>query len=200
MHTDPAIYVKPRDVWDFYNENKELCVTKQLLLAASQKEGVEIYLTNNEDGRPCIYVYDAETNDELIERFTLFSQANAESTATSLYKVYLDAAAASTSLTPETKQEPVDDADDEPSVGDLLDIVYERDDELMLGLTDFLEVVFGVKNISDSYDDEELWDILDEFLIHLTDNHGAVIWRPTMLDDDAGGEIYCEYPYNPEEE
>lgn len=76
------------------------------------------------------------------------------------------------------------------------DEIYLREDELLYGLYDFLDIVLDGKTqyFFDSVYDEEFNKILDEILLTIA-CHGLSVRRPTLVESDDGAEAYIEYPY-----
>ena len=109
---------------------------------------------------------------------------------------------------PMSKSENTKVEDVEPNEDDekqhILDMIYEREDELSKAMGDFLAVVLLEEDynaVIEGYGEEFLNNLVDDFLQRLYDDHQISVYRPTLItDEETNCEILAEYPYGWDEE
>lgn len=198
------IHIPADEVWSFFFKNKERCTEEMVEIASNDETKYAVYLTEDE-GYPMLSVCHGDEEPEYEEG--AISKDDCSETAKRMFVRYLfpitvtcDKAISKHSTV--KYEEPEEDEDD--STQDMLDEVYQRDDELTLALCDFLQVVLeedidGAELLG-TYGESVIAQILDEFLDSLASEHCFTnIRRPTFVTDpESGVEYYTEYPYDPE--
>lgn len=99
------------------------------------------------------------------------------------------------------EEEEDDEVDDEQKI---LDVIYEREDEINQAIGDMLAVVLcedDITAVKELYGAEFVSEVVDDFLQYLADNHNVSVYRPTLeTDPETGEEILKEYPYGWDED
>ena len=99
------------------------------------------------------------------------------------------------------EEEEDDEVDGEQKI---LDIIYEREDEINQAMGDFLAVVLcenDITAVKELYGAELVSEAVDDFLQYLADTHNVSVYRPTLeTDPETGEEILKEYPYGWDED
>lgn len=99
------------------------------------------------------------------------------------------------------EEEEDDEVDDEQKI---LDVIYEREDEINQAIGDMLAVVLcedDITAVKELYGAEFVSEVVDDFLQYLADNHNVSVYRPTLeTDPETGEEILKEFPYGWDED
>ena len=201
------IHIPADQVWTFFYKNKKRFAEELVEIAANEETKYAVYLTED-DGYPMFSVCYGDDEPEYEEG--AITQNDCTETAKRVFAKYLFPVTV-TDGRMLTKADPMEPEDDEEySEQYKLDEIYERDDELLLALCDFLQVVLeeGTEGaeLFDTYGEDTINDILDHFLEYLADEHYfTMIRRPSFITDpETDEEYYTEYPYaydpSPEEE
>lgn len=193
------IYIPADELWWFYIQNKKRCQEELILIAENINTGYAIYLTDDR-GTPMFSVCKGNDSPEY-EEYIVDSNDCVE-TANNLIQRYLvpftviDGKAA---VSEDAADAPGDESGSVLSKQDMEDEIYEREDELDFAIKDFLAAVLMEKNgdaVAAEYGKDFVSAVLHHILEYLTDEHGIEIYRPMFLwDDDAGGQVYYEHPY-----
>jgi hypothetical protein len=186
-----AIHLKPKDVWAFFERNKERLCREMVLIAENTDTDTKLYLSS-ENNLPYIY---AVVNGKEVSKEGMITALDASDTTYGYYFKYL--------VTPDKKAPLPDDSDcppedDEKTPKDVLDEIYEREDALYFALRDFLEVALDVdeEELSE-YQPDVMDQMLDDVLSLLAERYACAIYRPTLMDDTETGLEYIEnYPYS----
>lgn len=214
-----TIVCQPGDVWDFYEQHRKELEEVQGLIASNEETNHEVYITEDY-GYPVIMVY---RDDVLVYEESIVNEQDCQETALQIYMKYLfpvvvsgqdlkssavadgvdDSLGSGEEMTEDEwhayakdmadqSEEEVDDDHDGMLEGE----VYVREDELLCGLYDFLDIVLDGKTAAyfDSVYEEELSSMLDELLLIIA-GHGLPVRRPTFVESEDGVEVYLEYPY-----
>jgi len=191
------IHLKPTQVWQFFSDNKDRLKKEMVAIAENEETEHAIYLTEDKD-LPLLSVY---RGDDKLNEEGAISAADCEDTAKRLYLKYLFPVVVSApkySVEDKPWQEPDDQELAELERQDIDDKIYEREDELRLAMSDFLEILLNCKGPEEleAFYGDIIEDLLDGFCQFLADEHLISVYRPTWItDDDTGCEIYTEYPY-----
>lgn len=86
----------------------------------------------------------------------------------------------------------------------ILDLIYEREDQLNQAMGDFLATILFEEDgvaVKEVYGKELVSEAVDDFLQYLADNHSVSVYRPTLeTDPETGEEILKEFPYGWDED
>lgn len=176
------VYVPAESAWGFFLENKDR-LSKEMVLIAENGD-CSIYMTASV-GRPMFCAYYGEIMEYREETINEYDCAR---TAEEFYATYL--------FDDEDPEEP-----EEMSEQEKMDIAYEREDELVFAMCDFLEKVFDVDgkeiDVLQDIGRPAVEDILDATLAYISDTYGLEIYYPQfVVDGKTGEETYTEYPYS----
>lgn len=197
------IYIPADKVWEFFFENEARCTKEFVEVAANEDTGYAIYVTADE-GYPMLSACHRDEAPEYEEG--TISKDDCTATATKMYVRFLlpiTVTCDKSTVKSNIATYDLDDELEEDARKDKMDEIYERDDDLLLSLCDFLKVVFeeeeGGGELLDTYGEAMVAQILDDFLDILSTNYCLDnIRRPTyMVDPETGVEFYTEYPYDP---
>lgn len=180
-----SVYVKPEQMWEFFQKNEERLLHEMVLVAEDDDTGGSVYLSK-EDDEPVLTVWIGGDSPEYEE--IIVDEEDCEETTRWLYSKYLGAKN-------ECKR---------PSVTKVEERMIERrEKELLSALGDFLMTVTQDTGCADgsefldTYGVSDVSDILDDFLSILAYNYDYQVYRPTLLPEGpAGDEVLVEYPYN----
>lgn len=193
------IHVPADEVWSFFQKNKDRLEKEMVAIAENDDTDYAVYLTED-CGYPTFFVCKGDADPEYEEGAV--SEDDCSKTARKCYSQYLFPVSV---CSQKSFQE--DDDNDENETGDsaqeMQDLVYEREDELRMALCDFLQVVLlddeENSDIESTYGSAMIDEILDHFLEYLGFEHSLPVYRPMFVaDDDAGCEVYTEFPYDME--
>lgn len=198
--TGTKIYLQPEDVWAFYYANAFRLRDEMALLAENTESDVRLYLAKG-SGDARIYAY---RGDLLVESDELWDMADCVTTCTAFYERYLSAS------------EDDDDDDDDESLpyeilytddededvppenqeDDVLDEIYQREDQLTFAFRDFLQEVLMENEEAVSHIKSEVLNDMLESCLEAISSAGFPIYRPTITEDPATGLEYVEeFPY-----
>lgn len=183
------IHIPVEGVWAFFQQNKARLSEEMVVIAENEDTDYAVYLTED-DGYPLFSVCRGKADPEFEEG--AISEKDCTDTAKRCYVRY---------LFPITVKgdSPLFDEDD-LSVQDMQDTMYEREDELQLAMADFLQTVLqegsDCTDIIDMYGTDMIDKLLDYVLEFIATGLCLPVYRPMFLtDDETGEEIYEEYPY-----
>lgn len=172
----PEVYVKPNDVWNYYQKHKKRLEDELDVIA--EKDNIEVCLTQD-NGFPLISIeYESEKQHKVLQKECVISADDCRRVSEKFYSMVEDYA-------------DVDlESDEESKVATEVDIeiVSEREFELCEALAKFLTVAMG-------YDESEAIDVpIDEdFLIPVLDeiepicaDQGFPFYRPMVVENTDG--------------
>jgi hypothetical protein len=196
VQQDYKIYIPFNEVWDFYTDHKERLKEEYVLIAENPELEREIYLTMEEGKQyPTVNVFHGELP---IYTEVMVSEADARRSVREIYTKYLFPVNADVDESDDLSERRGEYDSDSMTLQEMEDAVYERDDQLLLGMQDFLEVIFDDADLWNLMSLGEVEDLLDDFLTHLADI-GFLVYRPMIIaDDDTGKDVFVSYPYNDE--
>jgi len=185
------IHIPADEVWSFFQKNKDRCTKEMIAIAENSDTEYAVYLTEDE-GYPLFSVCKGDAPPEYEEG--AISENDCTKTAKNCFLKYLFPVVVT------NKKAVLDSTGEDITAQEMEDAVYEREDELLLAMGDFLQVVLQEgkdgTDIIDTYGSDVVMDILDYFLEHLANDQCFEIYRPTIItDEDTGSEIYVEFPY-----
>ena len=196
VQQDYKIYIPFNEVWDFYTDHKERLKEEYVLIAENPELEREIYLTMEEGKQyPTVNVFHGELP---IYTEVMVSEADARRSVREIYTKYLFPVNSDVDESDDLSERRGEYDSDSMTLQEMEDAVYERDDQLLLGMQDFLEVIFDDADLWNLMSLGEVEDLLDDFLTHLADI-GFLVYRPRIIaDDDTGKDVFVSYPYNDE--
>lgn len=190
-----SIHLQPENIWQFFQQNKKRLSKEMVVIAENDETEYAVYLTE-EDGFPHFCVCKGSGAPEYEEG--AINEQDCADTAKKCCVQYLFP------VTVTSRRGKLYTFDEDGCVTDLdeqdqEDTIYQREDDLFFALYDFLNVVLqseeGDIDAAEMFDQESLEEILDSILESLSADFGLPIYRPMMVEDETGGEIYTEYPY-----
>lgn len=177
------VILKPKEVWEYFNENIDDLKEKMHLIAEHTEYGVEIYITEvDELPKVIAFADDVQYDEEMI-----VSENDCKDTITRFYDTFLT----------EKFIELLSEAEILEQLS-TEDIIAERETELDDAVSDFLYVALnGVVDTDFDGDFEKVCrDIKEHFLEYLARDQKLKVYRPMILEDEETGEdFYEEYPY-----
>lgn len=190
------IGLRPNQVWEFYQKNAARLTEEMVSIA--KNDIYEIFLTECE-GVPLVSVY---KNDKMEYEEGAVSASDAEKTVREIYQKYLlplTVVVTDNKVTSDKKdnRQP-EEENEECTIGDQQDQIYEREDAIYMAFQDFLQVLTEDDyDLKDTFGDgSEVDEIIDHIVEMLAVDHGLRIRRPMFINDfDTGLEVFCEYPY-----
>lgn len=195
------IHLKPTEVWPFFDKNFDRLKKEMVAIAENEETGHSVYLTES-NGCPLLSVY-REDNQLYVEGAV--SAKDCEDTAKRMYLKYLFPVVVTDpkpNIIPEQEDKDDEISNEELELQALEDAIYEREDELLLATTDFLEVLLncnGPEQISAMYGKHIAEDFLESACEMLARDHMISVYRPTWVtDEETGAEEYVEFPYEDE--
>lgn len=193
------VYVPADDVWVFFHKNIRRLSEEMVVIAENTETEYAVYLTEDE-GYPLFCVCKGDCAPEYEEG--AINQCDCAETVKRCCANYLFPIVVSSNK--QMVDESLEDDDAPLSEQEMDDLIYEREDELLLAIGDFIltasqEGCDG-SDIIDTYGLEVISDILDNTLQYIA-GRGFLVYRPTLTVDENGKEVFVEYPYNePDEE
>ena len=200
------IYIEPEDVWGFYHANPERMEKEMVVIAENEETEYAVYVTDDE-GCLTFLVYSGD--EEIFDDYAL-EKIMCTETARGIYETYLYPV----EVYDKRYFPDIYDNDTPPSSEsqqDMEDIVYEREDELCLAMSDFLETLLIKAVYSASYvggddclnaiDIDEDYievisdEILDSLCRFLNKRYHISVYRPRLIEKD-NKEMLLEYPYD----
>lgn len=194
------IHIQPQDVWAFFDKNIKRLSDEMVIIAENTETEYAVYLTE-ESGYPLFIVCQGDDDAEYDEG--AINQKDCEDTAKRCFLKYLYPVTVTSGKYSIPFDQDDDDFDSELTKMEMEDTVYEREDELVYAMGDFLQNALreGVDgtDVVDTLGLDIINDILDTTLQYIADAYDLPIYRPTFVTDENGSEEYVEYPYNSEE-
>lgn len=185
------VYVDQHEIWEFFASSLSRMSEEMVLIAENEETSYAVYLTED-SGYPMLVVARGDAEPEYSE--PCVSDDDCVAVSKKLFKRYLVPVVVSSEMVVDT------DPNEETMQED--DIMYERDDELIMAMSDFLSVAVSDANqgaeddVIDMYGTGFVEEVLDHVLQYLTSEHRLRIYRPTMMTDPETGEtVLTEYPY-----
>lgn len=206
------LYLATSDIWSHYFKNADRLQTQEDCVAESSENGMALYITG-ESIFPQLMLY---VRDKLLIQRSVSTKEECSKWAVYLIMKYVAGVPADEDIEEEDEKpkiiempsrkydEPVDeDTEDECDSDDkeqkIMDVIYEREDELSQAMADFLAVVlceYDCAAVKEEYGDAFIDGIVDDFLQYLADNHCLSVYRPVLEEDpETGEEILKEFPY-----
>lgn len=193
------MYLRPGDVWDYFDQNRKRLAAEQVLIAENQYTGNTLYLTENA-GCPCFCVYSIAGT--LLHNDCAVSKNDCLSTMRSVVLKYLMPLCTVTGDPQKPKANnstgQVNEVD-EDTMAELDDAIYERDEALLRAMTDALLVFLNVPDVDiliDNYGEDVIENSIEALCSHLANVEKISVYRPMWeLDKKTGMEVYMEYPY-----
>lgn len=190
------IHVPADAVWEFFQESKNRLSNEMVLIAENTDTEYAVYLTEEND-LPVLAVAKGDEKTEYKE--PCVSEDDCATVAKKFYTRYLFPV-----MITDGKYVPEDipdEEDDDETWMDMEDIMYERNDELRLAMADFLAIVLQEgdndgTNVLEAYGYEAVDEILDGVLKELSDDYGFRIYRPMIVTEESGCEVFTEFPYD----
>lgn len=167
-----SIIVTPSEMWKFCKDNAGDFQNNMFRTAYNDEFGINIYVSSDETGSPCLIV---EQDDIEIELLSL-KESTCKGETEALYDAYLTGRFIAE-----------DFGDYEPEMS-----MVEREDELDNAVEDFVAVVCPTEKITP----EMLNDLKEHFLEYMARKHNLKIFRPMELVDRLGKEFEDDYPYD----
>ncbi len=188
-----SIHVQPENVWSFFQKNRERLSEEMVAIAENGDTEYAVYLTE-EDGYPLLCVCKGDDAPEYEEGAV--NERDCANTAKRCYTQYLFPVTV-TSKKAENYFVGQDESKETLALQEREDAICAREDELLFAICDFLQVVLAETcfEVTELYDEETLMEILDGILEKLASDYNMTIYRPMMVEDAAGDEVYTEYPY-----
>lgn len=201
-------------IWDYFFENVDRLQDNEDCIAENKDNGMSLYLTANSifpqlvlyaDDRPVLYRY-IRSRDEcgvwavyLITKFVAGVEIERPAENEDKPKVIDLPMSRETNHEKRDTSEEVDDVGEDDEEQKILDVIYEREDELAQAMGDFLAVVLCEEDgcaVKENYGKDLVSEAVDDFLQYLADNHNVSVYRPTLeTDPETGEEILKEFPY-----
>lgn len=190
-----SIHLRPENIWQFFQNNKKRLSEEMVVIAENDETEYAVYLTE-EDGLPHFCVCKGGGAPEYEEG--AINEQDCTDTAKKCCVQYLFPVTVTSRCGKLYAFDEDGDITDFDGL-DQEDIICQREDDLLFALYDFLNVVLqsddGDTDTAEIFDQESLEGILDSILESLSTDFGLPIYRPMMVEDEAGGEVYTEYPY-----
>lgn len=190
------IYVPADEVWGFFQTNRKRLDGEMVLIAENTDTEYAVYLTAEND-LPVLAV--AKGNEKTEYKEPCVSEEDCTTVSKKFFARYLFPVMITDGKYIQ------DDVPDEKSERetwmDMEDTMYEREDELRLAMADFLAIALQEgdndgTNILELYGGDVVEEILDEFLKTLSDEYSFQIYRPMIVTDSDGYEVFTEFPYS----
>lgn len=197
------IYLPAPRVGDFFQQNRERLKKEMVIVAENTDTKYTVLLTDDCDLPQFLVCREEEPEYK--------EWANIASCGDVAFKIYLrylfpvtvsiDAGEGCENGPPPFESE---DCDEELTRQEMDDLQYEREDELMLALADFLAVVLQEGDgdgtmIIEEYGQSFMEDALDSILRSVSSDLLMPVYRPMFIvDEETGVETYTEFPYDTE--
>ncbi len=193
------VYVKPKEVWEFFQKNKARLKEEMVLVAENLDTEYAIYLTET-NGIPYFAACKGSAPPEKEEG--AISESDCRETATRFYTQFLLPVIVKDGKTKveEAKKLNLKEQAELEEQTQLEDEIYVREDELTMAAADFLRVVLmegdDSSDIIDSYGVEMVNEFLDVALEYISGEMCLDVYRPTFIENEDGTEEYVEFPYS----
>lgn len=203
------LYLSTAQIWDHFFDNVARLQDNEDCIAENSDNGMSLYLTANTIF-PELVLYNKNTP-------TLYRlvRNRDECGKWAVYLITKYVAAVPVDGVPEEKPKIIElptakvnepepaDAYDGPSEDEeeqkIMDLIYQREDELSMAMGDLLAVVLCEDDrnaILEAYGTSFIDGVVDDFLDYLYENHMVSIYRPTLeYDEETGCEVLKEFPY-----
>lgn len=154
------IYVKPDEIWDYFQRNKkhlEEVVEVIAEVELDDKTSLQVCITED-NGYPKLTL---ELEDDVLEKECAISKADCDVVSHKFYAVF---------------ENTIEKLNESLKIEEIEEFSYEREDEILEALAEFLTVILNVP--VDAFEDDELVGmILQSFEEVLYDNFGLIINR-----------------------
>lgn len=188
------IHLKPSEVWPFFVANKARLGKEMVAIAENEETEYSVYLTEDK-GSPQLSVY--KQNSKQYEEPAI-SELDCADTAKRIYLKYLFPVVISTPDYDGNDDDEVPDLTPDEEIQNCEDTIYEREDELVFAMQDFLAVLLSCKDptqVSELYGEEIIDELLETFCRLLADEYMISVYRPSWVKESDGSESFVEYPY-----
>jgi hypothetical protein len=182
------IFLKPSEVWNFYESDIARMKREMVAVATNEETGYAVYLTDSGEGA----VLEVHRNDQLVDSAALHDATIAKDIAASIYLEYLYPVTVTSGVAEPCEQEP-DEEDTELSEAELEDLIVEREDELLMALSQFLEVAVDGFDYDEALGNGILDEILDGVCEYLTSEWALPVFRPAFVASSSGDKIFVEF-------
>lgn len=200
-------------IWEYFFENVDRLQDNEDCIAENKDNGMSLYLTANTvfpqlvlyaDDRPVLYRY-IRSKDEcglwavyLITKFVAGVDIERPAEQDEKPKVVNLPVSKEVRQVQDDAAEKTDEYEDDKEQK-ILDIIYEREDELSQAMGDLLAVILCEEDgsaVKEMYGKELVSEAVDDFLQYLSDTHNISVYRPTLeTDPETGEEVLKEFPY-----
>ena len=176
-------YLEPCDIWEYYMENHGNDKGEIVCLAENSETGIEINMLFGTFGPEFLVsvdddiVLDVETEDE----------NGCLETAEKLYAEWIDVNPVDVINACSKNEESLEDEYDEE--------IEAREDELDLLVEDFVIEAAGCLDVDNEDYMDIIHDLKEHFLMYMHRKWGFDIYRPMILKDESGNEMFTKYPY-----
>lgn len=210
----PVFHIQPAEGWGYFTENKARLSEELVEIATNEVTNTSVYMTE-EDGLPYLYVY---RDDKKIFQSKCATAYETERNLRVVYAQYIsdlrvvggndsDDVDDTDEVTESTVVVSDDEDDDMPPCSDLdamsdndfQIMVSEREDAILLAVSDLIEVLTEDDASAlefDPSDDDGIDKIIDHIVEYLAVECGFRIRRPMeIIDEDTGLIVRTEYPY-----
>lgn len=190
------IYIATEEVWNFFKKNTDRLEKEMVTIAENPDTKYAVYLTEK-SGYPLICVCRGELPPEYEEGAITMSDCT--DTVKRCYSKFLFPISVTDKGSFQEK-ECLGYESCDTITPDLEDAMYEREDDLVSSMSEFLKIAISGKqsdtDIIDEYGLDFVNDILENVLEYISYEHCIPIYRPMIFtDDETESEIYTEYPY-----
>ena len=168
------VYIQPRDIEEFYKENKVRLRTEMVTVASNDTTGYSIHLTDINDEPHLLVCFDGEVQeDKTLPMNDFYIEYYAEM----IYEEYLYSFQDTTTFK---------DDDD----------VYIRQDELSLATSDYLQTLLCTKDVESEYGVDMVDTFLESVGHLLYKNFNISMYHPVfVVNAQEESEVLLEYPY-----
>lgn len=196
------VYIATGKIWDHYWKNITTLFDNEHLVAENKDTGVSLYLTR-ENAMPNLIIYDKDNQPRVYREIHSREECNA--IAVALITMYLvgvvneEKPKVINLPAPKAEEQNEPEADEDNEEQNILDTIYEREDELLKAVGDMLATVLledDYTAVVEGYTEKFIGTVVDDLLQYLFDEHNISVYRPTLIEDEDGGpDILAEYPY-----
>lgn len=185
------VLVPAEDVWNYITEQLVLFKTDDPAfagwdLAYNDSAGLSVSVVFEDDMQPCLALFEDE---EMVSSFPVF-EADCEEVAQQMYDDFI-----SDRVFSRDDETPLN-SDDPPDIHDMqTEEMEDRESELTDSVYEML--LTFLENQVDTYDiDALIEDCKDHLCEWLSEEWGADIRRPMLLENENGEEMFTEHPYD----
>ena len=206
------LHLATAKIWRYFFENIERLQDNEDCIAEDTEAGWSLYLTANTifpefvvyAGDKAIFFKLVRSEEEcskwavyLITRLTEDTKKSEKKEAVKEDSKIIEFPAKKLEQKSEVIEVPEDEDDEEYQ--QMIDTVYEREDDLTNAMADLLAVVLledDCNAVFEGYGKQMVYECVDDFLQYLHDQHSVSVYRPTVeVDEETGCEILKEFPY-----